>query len=180
MGSKINVLAMAAALGAFFLPWIQVSCTAEGEKVVMVSQTGVQAVTGKVEPGKKFKEMAESMGGEASKESDEKADKAVFVGVAAVLVVLGLLLSLIGAASGGGQRTVVGILAAAALALIALQMVTKFPMVKDMHDKRESDEVAAQMRNIVKDSYQPGIFVALGALVIPVVGSVVGRKGCYG
>ena len=138
----------------------------------LTSQTGVQSVTGTVITGKGFKDMAEGMGGEQQEVNEKTKKKAILVGIAFAMVGIGLVLSIVGAVS-GGQRQAVGILAAIALALIVLQMVVKFPMGKEIFDDEGSDDpmmagMEASMKEMFKVSYQAGIFVALGALAVPI------------
>lgn len=111
MGAKINLAAMLAALGAFFLPWLEVSCSVAGEPLAAVQQTGVQSIMGRVNPGRGLV-MAPGMA-EPLQSADRAAlgdypvlERAVPILLAAVLVGLGVLFGFVAVGGDGGSGAV--------------------------------------------------------------------------
>jgi hypothetical protein len=165
MGSKLNFFAMLAAVGAFFLPWLEVSCTVNGESKVMFTQTGIQTIKGDATLGEDAKSLKELI--TKDKQSNEAAP---MVGIVAALVGLGFLVSMVGARAGG--RTL-GILAACALALMGAQMAMEFPATRPSGATDDSEVVQEQsekrQKEFTKKRYLPGIYLELGALAVPVL-----------
>jgi hypothetical protein len=168
---KLNFVSFAAALGFFFLPWLDFQCS---EKSV-ITQSGFQTVTGGGLLGEDTKSMAEN------KKNDEDQDGfgvALFVAVGLGCVALGLLLAFIGLLGGGPPSPALPALAAVALILIGLQMKLGFPMeqkIAESFQKPRDEEgnthadvgkLFAQMN--IRIVYRPWIYAELGSLFLPV------------
>lgn len=179
---KLNLVSLLAALGLFFLPWIEIRC----QDTSMVQQSGFQAVTKKIAMSEEFEKMGNQMsqmGGGATKTKNEPGDTkelpiyaVASIGVAA----LALLVALGGAGSPGGSKAS-SFLAIVALGLAIAQMVLKFPLEKEMLDKMKKDnapppgaaadpmaaQMGAQFENMIKVKYLPAFWGYLAALAIP-------------
>jgi len=167
MGSKLNFFAMLAAVGAFYLPWLEVSCTVKGESKVMFTQTGIQVIKGDATLGEEAKSLKELI--TKDKQSNEAAP---MVGIVATMVGLGFLVSMVGAKA-GGRTLSVGILAACALALMGAQMAMEFPATRPSGATEDSEIVQEQSekmrKEFIKERYLPGIYLELGELAVPVL-----------
>ncbi|MEN8866938.1 MAG: hypothetical protein ABF380_02915, partial [Akkermansiaceae bacterium] len=82
---KLNFVSFAAALGFFFLPWLDFQCSEKS----MITQSGIQTVSGGGSLGAEMKSMD---GSETNDENQDGLGAALFVVVALGCVALGLLL----------------------------------------------------------------------------------------
>jgi hypothetical protein len=168
---KFNFLSFAAALGFFFLPWLDFQCSGKS----MVTQSGFQTVTSGGSLGEEMKSMSES---KKNEEQQDGMGVALFVAVALGCVALGLLLAFIGLIGGGPPSPTLPALAAVALILIGLQMKLGFPMeqkIAESFQKPGADEenaiadvgkLFAQMN--MRIVYRPWIYAELGSLFLPI------------
>jgi hypothetical protein len=168
---KLNFVSFAAALGFFFLPWLDFQCSEKS----MITQSGFQTVTGGGSFGEDTKSMAES---KKNEENQDGFGVALFVAVALGCVALGLLLAFIGLLGGGPPSPALPALAAVALILIGLQMKLGFPMeqkIAESFQKPGAEEenaladvgkLFAQMN--IRIVYRPWIYAELGSLFLPV------------
>ena len=171
MISKLNFVSFAAALGFFFLPWLDFQCSGKS----MVTQSGIQTVSGGGSLGADMKSMAES---EKNDENQDGLGVALFAAVALGCVALGLLLAFIALLGGGPPSPALPALAAVALILIGLQMKLGFPMEKKIAEsfqkpgEDEKNTIAdvsklyAQMN--MRIIYRPWIYAELASLFLPI------------
>ena len=164
---KLNFLSFAAALGFFFLPWLDFQCSDKS----MIVQTGFETVTGGGELGEDMKALAET------NQDQDGLGVALYVAVALGCVALGLLLAFIGLIGVGAPSPALPSLAAVALILIGLQMKLGFPIEQEMEmrfDKpgREgSGDASADLAKFfagMQIFYKPWIYAELGSLFLPI------------
>ena len=144
----IRLGSLIAALGLFFLPWIEVQCTGKG----MIVQSGYQTVVRDASPAKDMREMAKAMGEDPDKEFNSKKMKedkdapapAWMVAVAAGLILLAIVVGL------GAATRISGILALGAAAVLAVQIVIGFPVerkVKEMTEAKMPESKPAKTKS---------------------------------
>jgi hypothetical protein len=168
---RINFVSFAAALGLFFLPWLDFQCSGKSK----ITQSGFQTVTG---GGSLGEEVEIQFGDRKNDESQGSFDAALYVAVALGCIVLGLLIAFIGLLGGGPPSPALPALAAMALILIGLQMKLEFPMeqkIVKLYQKTGVDGEAAAVdpRELlalekIRIVYRPGIYFELGILVLPI------------
>ena len=171
MISKLNFVSFAAALGFFFLPWLDFQCS-EKSKII---QSGFQTITGGGSLEEDVKLKSED---QKNDEWRERLDVALYVAVALGCVALGLLLSFIGLLGGGPPSPALPALAAMALILIGLQMKLGFPMDRKIVESfqktgvdgraaaADTGELFAQEN--IRIVYRSGIYFELGSLLLPI------------
>jgi hypothetical protein len=191
---KLNLVSLLAALGLFFLPWIEVQC----QGTALVQQTGLQAATKKVAVAETFEKMASQMSGPGVKTSNTEAKETkewpIFLLASAGAAVLAFLLALGGIGSSGGSKAS-SFLAIIALALAITQMVVKFPMEKEMMAEMKNKnappssaaedpvsaqmgaQMSAQLEGMIKVKYLPAFWGYLAALAIPGLLGIIASPG---
>ena len=171
MVSKVNFLSFAAALGFFFLPWLDFQCSDKSK----ITQSGFQTVTG---GGSLGEEVKLKFGDQDDDESRESFDAALYVAVALGCIVLGLLLAFIGLLGGGPPSPALPALAAMALILIGLQMKLGFPMEQKIVKLNRMTGIESGAEAVdaserltlekIRIVYRPGIYFELGSLLLPI------------
>ncbi len=171
MISKINFASFAAALGFFFLPWLDFQCSDKSK----ITQSGFQTVTG---GGSLGEEVEIQFGDRKNDESRGTFNAALYVAVALGCIVLGLLLAFIGLLGGGPPSPALPALAAMALILIGLQMKLEFPMEQKIIKLYQKAEVGGEAAVVdprelltlekIRIVYCPGIYFELGSLFLPI------------
>jgi hypothetical protein len=131
MIQKLNIGTTLAALVLFFLPWIDIQCSQKS----FATQTGIQTIYGGGTPSEEMKAFAEE--NSQKKSGDGKKDESMGYSplvALALLAVMGATVASFKAlrSSSEPQTNLVGILCAAALVLIAAQMMIGFPVNKNL------------------------------------------------
>lgn len=177
MIQKINIASSIAALVLFFIPWLDIQCSNHS----VATQSGLQTIYGGMSPSKEMSEMArsESKKGKSSSK-DDSAGISILVAVAFLAVAGAVVASfLIFKGASGVHPQAPGILCAAALACIAAQMATGFPvtdmmkegMRKESGGRPDEDALAAASAGMASAMIQvrhlPGLYLELIILGIP-------------
>lgn len=198
----IRLVALLAALGCFFLPWLEFRCS----KQPMVTQSGLQIVTKSASLDGEFLKKMQAMLAERGmpaeqlppedklKENIEKSlDPSYLTGVAMLCAGLALFLGM-----GENGRTSSGMLAAAALACLLIVMWGGFPMEEASKKGMEHGMQQAQAadpggsspgyqmgmemgKSLFKVEYTPWFYTVLGSLgVVALLGFTGGSSGGTG
>lgn len=177
MIQKINLVSSGAALVLFFIPWLDIQCSNRS----VATQSGFQTIHGGVSPSKELgdKPRSKSRKGSVSGK-DDAVGMSFFVGVAFLAVAGALVASfLIFKGASGVHPHAPGILCAAALALIAVQMAAGFPVAaeinKDMNkeaggnpdDHPFAAAGAGMAAAMIQVRHLPGLYLELIILGIP-------------
>ena len=139
---KLNLASTLAALVCFFLPWLDVQCSGKS----MATQSGVQAAIGMTSAGDATKAIAEQQkrgmppGLEPASPGEQQAKSGTKFALLTTLSLVALLLALgasIMVLKGDARVTsnIVGILCAASLGAIIMQMLVGFPLESDMAER---------------------------------------------
>jgi hypothetical protein len=171
MVTKLNLLATLGALILFFLPWIDIQCSQR----TMITQSGVQSIYGGGTLADEFN---------TGKENDDKfnSDKdrpapAILIGLALLLTIVAFGLALSSAFGRKNRDRSVGLVCAAALILIVLQIILKFPGERDIAQsmnkgKVDSGDLSASLGSALIDirvEYRTPLNLELAALGLPVI-----------
>ena len=186
MKKPVSILSLVAALGLFFLPWMELECSG----MSMASQTGVQALTGEVVMGSDIEntmnnignEFGQAMGAEQMSEKAEPksdyVDKAIYILIAAVVIVIAIVLCAL------GQFTIGGIFGAVAGLLLIMQIAAGFPVKKEALESqknkegKEMTEQDERMFNaMMEEKIQPAMYLTILCCFVPLgVSFVRGKK----
>jgi hypothetical protein len=154
MIQKLHIGTTLAALVLFFLPWIDIQCSQQS----IATQTGIQTIYGGGSPSKEMQAFMaeESPNASTDSKSDESMGIAPLVALAFLAVIGAVLLSFIALRSDEKiQTTLIGVLCAAALALLAIQMTIGFPakssIGKSMAENSKAEASANPMDNLGSD-----------------------------
>lgn len=131
MIQKLNIGTTLVALILFFLPWIDIQCSEKS----FATQTGIQSIYGGGSPSEEMKAFGEESGGKESGNAnkDESMGYSIWVALALIAVIGAVVVSFKALRSGDErQSNLVGILCAAALVLISVQMMIGFPVKKEL------------------------------------------------
>ena len=171
MTSKINFISFAAALGFFFLPWVDFQCSDKSK----ITQSGFQTVAG---GGSLGEEANLKFGDQKNDETQGSLDAALYVAVGLGCVILGLLLAVIGLLGGGPPSPALPALAAMALILIGLQMKLGFPLEQKIVESYQKTGLEEEVAIIdtsklfahekIRIVYCPAIYFELGSLLLPI------------
>ena len=190
----LRLTALLAAIGCFFLPWLEFSCSGKP----IVSQTGIQTILNKGTPDETFLNMAQDMSAQRGnglppgmQDGSENMGDDVGSSIAAGAALVSLTLAFL-AALGNSGRGLSGAMAGVALGCLLIPALTGFPLednVKKELDKslgqatgnaraksgaRSSEEAAqtqmgiefgaSMAKDMFKVKYTPWFYVELGAL----------------
>jgi hypothetical protein len=160
---KLNTLSALCALALFFFPWLDVRCSDKP----MITQTGVQTVTGTYSPSSEFQKRS----GDATQRrlDEEESRHSLLAGGALVATALAALVALAGLLSGGkGGVLPAGLLAGVALVLLVVQNSQGFPVEKDLHQARAESRGDAIAQALLADTIEvrrsPWIYATFGTL----------------
>ncbi len=173
---KINVVALLAALGLFFVPWIEVQCSGPGaESRALMTQSGFQAATGNMTISQDLRSKQGFLGEQPTSGGD--VVQAWLVLASAGVAVLALLVAFGSIGEPQGSK-VVSLLALVALGLVLGQTVLGFPLEQDLKVQLEKDKTKSgdgadamkaafrtNMNDLIKIKMLPalyGYFAALG------------------
>jgi hypothetical protein len=167
MTTKLNLLATLGALILFFLPWIDIQCSQRS----MITQTGIQTIHGGGTLAEEFKSKQD----DAPKKGDDRPGPAILVGIALVFTLAAFGFSLASAFGRRNRDRAVGILCGAALALIIVQLILKFPAERDIANSRKDKPAAEDLSAIgsalvdIRVEYRTPLYLELAALALPVL-----------
>lgn len=180
--ASINLGTSIAALLLFFLPWVEMKCSAGPS---LANQTGIQAAIGHVSLSAEAIEANDLDPSETSGSmiEDYGIGAIAFLVLIALLAVLGAIV-FSGISFSGAQAkfsAIVAIFSLAAFGAISLQMLIGFPLKKVLLSAANQDNSTSEidlsmsemerqaMERMFKTVYKPWIFLELVLLAVPAV-----------
>jgi len=155
---KLNIGTSLAALFLFFLPWIDIQCSGTS----IATQTGIQAIYGGGSPSdemKGFNEEKVQMQNKAKQ--DDSLGFSPLVALAFLAVVAAVIVSFRALRERDDSQTnLAGIFCASALVLITAQMMSGFPVKKNL-GKSLAEESKAQTSGNPRDDFGSGMAEAM-------------------
>ena len=132
---KIRVASLLGALALFLMPWVDIQCSGTS----LATQSGVQIIYGGSSPSEQMQGMGQGMEGqsgatvEMNADSEESMGYGPLVGLALLLVIVATIMSFVALkGDGGAADKFAGILPAAALGLLVIQLLIGFPAKREM------------------------------------------------
>ncbi len=166
MPQKINLGGAIAALLLFFLPWLDIRC----QEKSLITQSGIQTITGGASLSSELKAAGEKQGGPKSKDT---GGMALFVLAALLCVGIALFLAFTGISSTSASPDGAGKFCAAALVLIVIQMIAGFPVEKSLREEmKKNNSGAALALSPFQIKHTPWLYLELVALAIPALAFV--------
>lgn len=162
MLAKINLVTLLAALVLFFFPWIDVQCSGRP----MMSQTGIQSVTGSFSLSKEMKEMVPA----DEQKAKDGPSRSYLAGFAFIATIAGIALSLRSFLKNASPLSA-GFCGAIALAALLIQMALTFPIEAEAKQRPENpspaDAMDAAFSAQIQVRYFPTFYFEIIALGIP-------------
>ncbi len=165
-GNLLARIAKLAALFCFLLPWVTVSCS--GNEIA--SATGVQLMTGDVQPNPALADMARASGDETQSNADPNA----FVIAAFAAIALGLLVSAFLRGRAAAGALLASSLLAMGLSYYSIQTVRDTMTDRASRAQDAANDFARAVAGAVRVEEQEGLWATLFALALASVFALIG------
>jgi hypothetical protein len=169
----ISAISFLGAVGAFFLPWLDVRCEMGSQQMSFATQTGYEIATGKVSEGQGMQDQPQAR--KENKEATNVPLLLVYIGMLGA----GVLVSI--AAPRKSWRVAVLLCAVVAGGIVGFQYYRGFPIEEDAKKFFEENKNQVPKANLVagqivpnaepalKIHYLPGFYLACALTVFPIL-----------